>query len=317
MSKDLPKSVADADKELEALLDSLETGEVPSPEVPAPTPEAQADPQAAVDTPVDDPVPAKPDLESQLEKSNARYKTLQGMMTANAERSREIIEGLKEQVAANKAAQVEAPLDVDSILSEEEKAEFGEKGVAVLQKLASAIATKEISKASLEVDRRLKEMQVRVDQAEANTEGNTTWDLVERINPGAKAINKNDPGWFEFLATADPVSGRLYRELGEAAANVNDVQRLSGLIDAYRASANLVKPKIPVKPAQAPPAPSNDGNRQPGSEKRIYSQDEIREFYDNRARGIRKGITANLNAEQLETLEVDIDAAIEDGRVKL
>ena len=263
MSKDLPKSVADADKQLEALLDSLETGEVPSPEVPAPTPEAHVEPEPVVDTPVDDPDTEKQDLTAQLDKSNARYKTLQGMMAANAQRSKDIIDELKDQVAANKTAQVEAPLDVSSILSEEEMAEFGDKGVAVLQKLAGAIATKEISKAGLEVDRRLREMQERVDQAEANTEGNTTWDLVERINPGAKAINASDPGWFEFLTTADPVSGRLYRELGEAAAGVNDVHRLSELIDAYRTSANLAKPKIPVKPKQAPPAPNNDG-RSPG-----------------------------------------------------
>jgi hypothetical protein len=318
MSKDVPNAIAENDKELDALLEKLEKGpEVPSPEAPPATEGLQA-PEIKVDTPVDNPPSTvTPDLADKLEKAEQRYKTLQGMMTANDHRNREIIEGLKEQVEANRVAQVEAPLDVSSILTEEEAAEFGENGVIVLEKLAGAIAAKEISKASLEVEQKLEAMRMRVEQAEAASTGNTTWDLVERINPGAMEINATDPGWFAFLDTADPISGRLYRELGQAASQVNDIQRLSELIDAYRLSANLAKPSIPVKPNQASSAPQNDGNRQPQSDKRTYSQDEVREFYDHRARGVRKGITANLNAEQLTALEADIDAAMEEGRVKL
>ena len=162
-------------------------------------------------------------------------------------------------------------------------------------------------------------MQKRVDHAEAAGEGNTTWDLVEKLNPGSKEINAKDQGWFAFLTEVDPVSGSLYRDIGEAAAGVNDAQRLSELIDIYRLSANLVKPVIPVKPNQAPVAPlNNDGNNNvPESQARFYTQDEIREFYDNRARGLRTGITAGLTAEQVEALEADIDAALEEGRVTL
>jgi GTPase SAR1 family protein len=317
MSKDLPNAIADNDKQLDELLLQLEKGEVPVPEVAA-TPENPT-PEAKVDTPEDDPKPkAKPDLETELGKAQARYKTLQGMMTADANRSKDIIEELKEQLAANRVAQVEAPLDVSTILTQDEVDTFGEEGVKVLEKLAGAIATKEISKATLEVEQKLEAMRKRVEQAEATTGGNTTWDRVEKINPGALEINKSDQGWFEFLETADPVSGRLYRDLGEAAANVDDLQRLSELIDIYRLSANLAKPAIPVKPAQtATKVPTNDGNRQRASEKRTYSQEEVREFYDHRARGIGKGITANLNAKQLEALEADIDAAMEEGRVTL
>lgn len=316
---DVPNAIAENDAELDKLMDQLEKGlAVPDPEVPAP-PESQELPEANVDTLEDNENPkVDMELKQELEKSQARYKTLQGMMTADAQRSREIIERLEEQVAADKAAQVETPLDINSILTLEEIETFGEGGVKVLEKLAGAIATKEISKATLKVEQKLEAMRKRVEMAEAASTGNTTWDLVERINPGAMAINATDPGWFAFLDTADPISGRLYRELGHAASQVNDIQRLSELIDVYRLSANLAKPGIPVKPNQAPTSVStNDGNRQPKSEKRVYSQDEIREFYDNRARGIQKGITAKLDAKQLFALEADIDAAIEEGRVKL
>jgi hypothetical protein len=316
--KDLPKSVADNDRDMEALLEQLEKGAVPAPEAPAPTAEAPLVPEPVVETKVDDPlIPNDRNLEIRLEKSEARYNTLKGMMTANATRSKEIIDGLTDQVAANKVAQVEAPLDIGSLLTEAEQAEFGESGVVVLEKIARAIASKEISKASLDVEQKLEAMRKRVDQAEASSEGNTTWDLVEKINPGSKLINKNDEGWFEFLDGVDAVSGRPYRNLAEAASQANDIQRLSELIDAYRLSANVAKPKVSVKPSQTPPAPNNDGNRQQESEKRKYSQEEVREFYDHRARGIRKGITAKMNAEQIEALEVDIDAAMEEGMVIL
>jgi hypothetical protein len=316
---DVPKSIADNDQQLDKLMEALEKGsEVPTPEASAPTPGSPA-PQAPVtDTPADSrPAPKLEDLQKQLDTAEQRYKTLQGMMTANDQRNREIIDGLKEQVEANKLAQVEAPLDVEALLTEEEMATFGEDGVKVLEKLAGAIAAKEISRASLEVEQKLEAMRQRVEQTEATATGNTTWDLVERINPGAKSINATDPGWFAFLDTADPVSGRLYRELGQAAASVNDIQRLSELIDVYRLGANLAKPQIPVKPNQAGPAPHVDGNRQPQVEKRIYTQDEVREFYANRALGRLDGITRGLNAEQLVALEADIDAAMEEGRVKL
>jgi hypothetical protein len=315
---DVPKSVADADQELDALLEGLEKGSVPDPEVPAPTPETPVTGQPKVETPVDDPPePPKPGLEKQLEKAEQRYRTLEGMMKADRKRQAEIIEGLQEQLAAQKAAEVEAPLDVASILSEDEMAQFGEDGVRVLEKLAGAIAAKEVSKKALEVERRLNDMQKRVDHAEASSEGNTTWDLVEKINPGAKQINASDHGWFAFLEEPDPVSGTSYRDIGQAAASVNDIQRLSELIDLYRESANLVKPVIPVKPSQnVHVAPPNDGNS-PQSAKREYTQDEVRDFYHARALGKESPMTKGLNADQLQALEADIDAAMEEGRIKL
>lgn len=319
MSKDLPTAIADSDEALDKLLAELEKGEVPSPEVPATATEEAPAAVATIETPVDDSAP-KPgeDLAKQLERANQRFKTLEGMMKADRKRSVEIVEKLTGQLEENRVAQIQKPLDVGSILSEEEMAEFGENGVRVLEKLAGAIANNKIEKATLEVEQKLEAMRKRVDQAEASAEGNTTWDLVERINPGAKAINDKDVGWFEFLTQADPISGILFRDLGEAAANVGDTQRLSDLIDQYREYANLAKPVVPVKPAQAPTAPDNDGNnRSTVIEKRIYTQDEIREFYDNMARGVSQGITKNLDAAGLKALEDDIDSAIGDGRVKL
>lgn len=317
--QDLPTAVAEENAGLDALMDSLEKGVVPSPEVPAIAPEVPVAPVAPVETPVDDPpTPAPTDLEKELAKSQQRFNTLEGMMKADRKRSVEIIDGLERQLAARVVAEVEAPLDIGSLLTEDEVGQFGEEGIAVLEKLAGAIADKAISKKSLEVEQKLAEMQRRVEQAEAAGSGNTTFDFVEKINPGAKDINEKDQGWFDFLETVDPVSGSRYLDIGNAAAKVNDVQRLSQLIDIYRLSANLAKPVIPVKPSQTPVVPKNDGNNPvPLAEKRSYSQDEVREFYDNRIRGLKKGITANLTSEQIEALELDIDAAMEEGRVIL
>lgn len=311
---DLPSAVADNDKELEALLESLETGAPLAPEAPAMQTEEVEEVVEQVDTLADSPPAVDPALTEQLEKSEQRYQTLQGMMRADAKRQQDIIEELKEQVAANKVAEVEAPLDVSAILSEDEQAEFGEAGVKVLEKLAQAIAAKEISKATLEVEHRLDEMRKRVDEAEANASGHTLWDQVEKANPGAKAINESDPGWYDFLDQVDPMSGRANRELGEAAAQAGDVFRLSQLIDAYRNSANMVKPKAApgVKPNQSQaPTPSQDGNKRTPTAT-IYTQDDIRDFYQGCALG-----NLGLSAEQIAAKEADIDAAMEEGRVKL
>ncbi len=316
----LPTALVEADQEMEDLMAQLEKGQVPDLEVSTVQEEEPIE-EPVIETPVDDPQPnVDENLKMELERANQRYRTLEGMMKANAARSREIIAELKEQVAASKKAEVETPLDIDTILTEDEKAEFGESGVKVLEKLAGAIAAREIERKSMEVEQRLLDMQQRVEQAEASASGHTTWDLVERINPGAKAINESDVGWFAFLSEVDPLSGSLYRDIGEAAAKVNDIQRLSELIDTYRRSANLAKPKIPVKPSQArpgPTVPTNDGSRPPKSDKRVYSQEEIREFYDSQARGRKSEMTKGLDAAGIKALEADIDAAIEEGRVIL
>jgi hypothetical protein len=320
MSKDLPNAVLKDNENLDALLDMLEKGEVPSPEANAPQEVPETTPPVAtgIDTPADDPPAPEPKLNEDLNKADHRFKTLEGMMRANDRRSAEIIQGLREQLETQRVAQVETPLEVNTILNETELAEFGENGIAVLQKLAGAIASKEIEKASLVVDQKLEAMRQRVDQAEASAEGTGTWDHVEAINPGAKAINGSDIGWFTFIKTVDPVSGRTYRELGEAAAGVQDYQRLSTLIDTYRASANLAKPAPSVKPPQTHTVPKTDGNDTPKVNLIVYTQDEVRDFYMARALGKPFTLRGKLQkADTLDALEADIETAMEEGRINL
>jgi hypothetical protein len=320
MSKDLPNAVLKENENLDALMDMLEKGEVPAPEAPELQEVPEITPPAAtgIETIPDDPPAPEPKLNEDREKADHRFKTLEGMMRANDRRSAEIIAGLRGQLETQRVAQVETPLDVEAILSETELAEFGVNGIAVLQKLAGAIATKEIEKATLAVDQKLDDMRKRVDQAEASAEGTGTWDHVEAINPGAKAINGSDAGWFAFLTTVDPVSGREYRELGEAAAGVNDYQRLSTLIDTYRASANIAKPAPSVKPPQTRTAPINNDGNLPIVNKIVYTQDEVRDFYMARALGKPFTLRGKLQkADTLDALEADIETAMEEGRINL
>lgn len=321
MSKDVPEAVLKDNEQLDALMDMLENGQVPAPEATVPQVVIEeAVVEAVVETPpvVDVPAPQAP-ASNELEKADQRYKTLEGMMKADRRRQTEIIEGLRGQLETQRVAQVETPLDVDAILSEEEIATFGADGIVVLQKLAGAIASKEIEKASLAVDQKLDNMRRRVDIAEASAEGTGTWDHVEAINPGAKAINGSDTGWFAFLDTIDPISGRKYMELGEAAAGVNDYERLSTLIDTYRTSANLAKPAPSVKPLQVKTVLNNDGNViTPKVETIVYTQEEVRDFYMARALG--KSFTLRgkaVPADKMDALEAQIDTAMEEGRINL
>jgi hypothetical protein len=321
MSGDVPNAIAENDKELDALMDMLEKGENPALEAEATQKVNEVTPPVAtgIETPpvVDDSIPPTPKLNDELEKADHRYKTLEGMMRANARRQAEIIEGLTEKLEAQRVAQVETPLDVNSILSEDELAQFGESGIGVLEKLARAITTREIEKASIGVEQKLEDMRRRVETAEASAEGTGTWDHVEAINPGAKAINASDSGWFTFLTTIDPISGREYRELGEAAAGVSDYQRLSMLIDTYRTSANLAKPAPSAKPPQTRTTPPNDGNRRTTkADDIVYTQDEIRDFFMARALGKSYSFRGDsLNVKQMDKLESAIDTAMEEGRI--
>jgi len=310
---DVPSAVLTEDAELDALIEELEKGAPPAPEAVSAEPEGLPEATPQGDTGKDGEGLDEGNLKVELERAKHRYATLQGMMKADATRQTQIIEELREQVRQNQAAQVDTPIDVSQILTEDERQELGEAGVEGLRKLAAAIAAKEVSKAKMEVDAAMEEMRKRVAAAEASAGGNTIWDKVDQINPGAKQINSSDVGWFAFLQQIDPVSGIPYRDLGEAAASIGDIQRLSGLIDLYRRYADL-KPKVAAKPDQVRAAPTIDGKGQSTGQPKIYTQDEVRAFYDARARGINyKG----LGKKQLDALEADIDAAMEEGRIRL
>lgn len=305
---DVPNAVLEQDEELNKLLESLETGEESEEEAAE---EVEEEVEEVVETVEDDPN----DLENQrlkdeLEKANQRYSTLQGMMRADQQRTREIISELERKVGEAQRVELEKPLNVGEILTEDELAEFGEAGVATLQKLAGAIAAREIARAKAEVDAKMAELMAKVDQAQASAEGRTIWDSVERINPGSKAINAGDQEWFAFLEETDPISRRTYRELGQAAASVGDVQRLSDLVDFYRKRTGKVKAKPVAKPAPGRPSAQNDGRQQ--TQKRIWTQDEAKKFYEDVARG-----TSRMSPEQVAAVEADLEAAMEEGRFKL
>jgi hypothetical protein len=135
------------------------------------------------------------------------------------------------------------------------------------------------------------------------------WERVERVYRGARRINDADPQWFEFLKRRDNLSGLSYRELGENAVEIGDVERMVSLLSMYKP----LKPSAtrPKKPA-AKPRPSTGRVSVPASEpaKGKIRESTIKKFYTDQALGAFAG-----HEDEAQKREDEIILAYEEDRV--
>jgi len=147
----------------------------------------------------------------------------------------------------------------------------------------------------------------------ASQTGRELWERVDQLSPGAKLRNdSDDSGWVEFLNGIDPISGRLRKDLGNAAVDVGDVGRLALLHDEYlKASGQDKKPD--EKPDRSRELRPNGSRAEPGvssGEKPTLRNSEVEQFYKDLAKGKYEG-----KPEVAEKMEALIMAAVQEGRV--
>lgn len=304
-AEEAEQAFAEFEKEL-----GLESA-APAPEAGEPTPT----PPAAAPAPSAPPAnpPAEGDrltaLERQLEYERHRNDSLQGRLDSQLRAANQELKQLREQLSRAPAGPVVPP--AKRHLKPEELANLDENAVDLQSRVARGVAEETAESVRQELERKNAELAERLAALEQSRQAeavDTLWDAVEKIAPGAKAINESDPGWFRFLDGVDDISGRLRRDIGAAAATVGDVKRLASLIEEYRAASGVQAPRPavasqvrpPVAPAAAPAAPK----------KPVFKESQVKRFYDNWNRGAYKG-----KEKEAEELERQIDAAAQEGRI--
>lgn len=173
----------------------------------------------------------------------------------------------------------------------------------------------------------------------AQTEQEKFYSRIDERVPGWREVDEN-PAFHAWLELADPIFGEPYKNALAKAARIGDDAAVSKVFEAFLnqqdASGSRVPsrgtPKAPAsgtgEPPTAPlaatspsleslaapgkpsaaPSPANGG--QPGA-KRNWTQDSIRQFYADQARGVYRD-----RAAEADQIEREIAAAMRENRIR-
>jgi len=300
----------DAEKAFEDFEKSLET---PAPEATPPTPEATPPetPPAGEATPAV-PTPAET-LQKQLEYERHRNDSLQGRIDSQLRANNEELRQLRAQLAKNaeRPAGPVVPAN-QKHLKPDEIANMDQQTLDLQGRVAQGVAESQVEAVREVLEQQNAELAARLEaleQSRSSEVAGSLWDSVEKLSPGAKAINEGDSGWVSFLDEVDDLSGRTRREIGSSAVAVGDVRRLASLVDEYRTASGLPAVK-PVVAAQVRPAVTPSPGVVKPAAKPIFKDSQVKRFYENLNRGAYKG-----KEKEAEELEKQIDAAAQEGRI--
>lgn len=327
---ELPKQVQAQVDAAEAISNDLEAARATPPDPanppsdPAPEVPAEVPPLAAPEPAAEAPAPASEDWEQ-------KYRTLQGILTADQTRSRAEAQRLQTQLT-EQAGQI-AELSKASKVAEAIQSSVTDKDVEAfgsdLIDLAKRIAadTMAAERAAWEAERA--DMKTKLDaiaaangtvaqKQEVAAKGQYLANLKSLV-PDYEAVNA-DEKFLSWCRENDPVAGVPRQTFLDQAFNTNDVARTASYFNAWKALAPT--PATTPDPAPKPATRALERQVTPRSSRadtppsdpegtRIWTTHEVDTFY----RDITKGLYAGRDAERAST-EAQIDQAVATGRIK-
>jgi hypothetical protein len=347
-SKHVPARLVDEEKAAEAEflaggVNPDETGATadgvtdPDP-TPATDPEPDAQPPLGdTATPADDGHPAtaqgeEGDLATRLAAAEQRatiaeqqYRTLLGKYNAEVPREQHRAADMQQEITALKAeiatlktgkpadktnakpgeAEREIPSATDPAnpygLTDEER-EFGGEMIGLAEKIARKIIDREVG------DIRGKTETVSKELAQRKQDG--FYGELDGLAPDWRTLNA-DAGFAAFCQEVEPNSGLLWQDIIDAGQQRMDPVRVSNVFNAFRQKAGGTKPapkSAAVTPVDAQVTPDAAPSPAPGG-KKVYTLKE----YDALMNNIIHGRYPN---EKARKIEAELDAAINEGRVK-
>jgi hypothetical protein len=268
-----------------------------TPPIVAPVPAAPAAPQ-----------PAPP------EDFEAKFKTLQGMYSADVTRVRQqateqarVIGELRQAVEDLKQARTVEPPAAPQGPDPKDVEAFGADILDMVQRYVTNHTTK------LEDRLAVLERQVTgVSQETAEQKKQTFYTLLDQLVPPWKQINV-DARWLAWLEEEDPVYQIPRNAALMRAFELQDAQKVANIFKAFVAS-------LPPPPAPAPApaslenqvAPSSAASAppQPAVPKPLITSKAIDDFYKDLYRGVYEG-----KKSEADAMEALIHAAVAEGRV--
>lgn len=361
MGADLvPQAVKDNAARADALQAALIAGTLNQPEVPPAEPVVVAPPPAPIppapvvaappaplapppaETPVEQLLAMNPNdaNEEMFGRLQHAYRSLHGRAVAHRQRDGERVITLEAEIARLRAAPPPAapvvipppaaPLSVDELFTEDERANFGEDLLQTFQRAAERIADGRVAAFQAQVAPQLQQV---TNATAAQREERVVQHLDAMLQPwgipyfgpnGAGGLNE-DPGFLAWLELTDAMTGAKRGALLGSAWQAQDGNRMWGVCSTYLnevaprpSSSEPVPPPAPPAPAPkvplaslAAPGTAPRPTTQPvGSQvesKEIFTRQAVNEFYAKK----RRGEFAGHDAEVAETERAIAEASRE------
>lgn len=346
----LPKAVQKQIEEANRLAEQLNQQRLDVQAPPSegtPAPDQGAPPPAAADSqpaPAAAPAPAPAPADGWEQK----YRVLQGKYNAEVPRLQRLtneqgtaITELRQQLVATQtmlatlgqkqgaapAAATPAPAGNGKLVKDEEVREYGEDLTDYIRRVAQDAIMPKVSEQMQPMRQQVEQARNvagQVMQRTAQTDQEKMFALLDAQVEGWQQQNE-DGQFLEWLQLPDTYSGVKRMDLLKQAYERYDGPRVVAFFKGYRNEHAVVTPPAAAAPAQGAPqrkleefvapgtARAGSTVTQDGAGKRIWTQAEIKQFYDDCAAGKYRTPKA---VERKLQIEQDIFAASREGRVR-
>lgn len=345
LPKAVQKQIEEANRLAEQLNKQRLDGLAPPPPEDAPAPDQGAQPPAAAEG---QPTPAAPaPAPAPADGWEQKYKVLQGKYNAEVPRLQRTvneqstaISELRQQLTATQTMlaslgqrQGAAPAPAapapagGKLVKDEEVREYGEDLTDYIRRVAQDAILPKVNEQMQPMRQQVEQVRNvagQVMQRSAQTDQEKMFALLDREVEGWQQQNE-DGQFLEWLQLPDTYSGMKRMDLLKQAYERYDGPRVVAFFKGYRNEHAVVTPPAAAAPAQGAPQRSLDEfvapgtakagttGAQDGAGKRIWTQAEIKQFYDDCAAGKYRSADGQERKKQIER---DIFAASREGRVR-
>jgi len=288
-------------------------------------PQAPATPPAATGTTE----PPRPADEASWEH---RYRTLQGMMTAQKQRHEDERKGMEQQLrdalarissleTATRKPETQTP--AQPAVTDKDTEAFGPELIDLAKRIAQdtvqhSMAKVETALAAKDAEiAKLREQLGGVSEQTKVVSQHTYLGELTKLVPDWEAVNTSQ-SWLEWLGQTDPLSGQPRQTYLDDAFVRHDVARTAQIFNAFKAAKGSQPPQPTAASSelqrQVQPTSSQAASVTPSASdaaSRIWTAAEIGEHYNARTRGAYRGREA-----EAARIEAEIDAALATGRVR-
>lgn len=287
-------------------------------------------------------------LRAQIKALEQDARTWRGRYDTELPRERQMRQQAESQLAALTTrlealeAAKPAPAQDYEPLSTDEIDQYGADMFAMIERALMPKVLAQVSAALSGLNMRFDRIEGNLTQTTsrvAHTEQEKFYARIDERVSGWREVDEN-PAFHAWLKTADPIFGEPYENALAKAARIGDDAAVSKVFEAFlnqqdasgsrvpsrgaprspapgtgetptapqaAASPSLESLAAPGKPSPAP-SPANGG--QPGA-KRNWTQDSIRQFYADQARGVYRD-----RAAEADQIEREIAAAMRENRIR-
>lgn len=314
-------------RQIQAQLDQAEAA-LQAANAPATPPEAPVveQPEQNVEQQPEPATPPAPEVQPQSKPDTweHKYKSLQGRYNHDVPNLQKQVQSLQTQLQdalarmeeVTKAAKPE-PAESKPTADPQDVEAFGADLVGMVQRVAERMfgtAARSIQEQAVKFEQRLAQVEKALQgttQTVAVTAEQAFFDRLAKLVPDWEAVNTNQD-FLDWLMEVDPIYGQPRQAALAAAQGQLNAERAAAVFQAFKNTmpqAPVTKPNAVEKQvtprataASAAPAPT---------EKPVYTQKQVQDFYRDLTRGVFKGREA-----EAQRIEAQINAAMAEGRIR-